>query len=65
MYQLAGVGLTLLLAIVGGTIAGKAISASTSTHLSLHPEEMFEDAMWWEEVEDEKPEDDLATGAHL
>lgn len=54
-----------MLAIVGGTIAGEAISAGTPSTLTLEPEEMYEDAMWWEEVEVEKPEEDLATGARL
>ncbi|KAK9819191.1 hypothetical protein WJX74_001012 [Apatococcus lobatus] len=65
MYQLAGVGATLVLAIIGGTIAGEAIAAGTPASLTLQAEEMYEDAMWWEEVESEKPEEDLATGARL
>ena len=65
MYQLAGIGITLVLAIVGGTFAGETIAAGTPSMLALEPEEMYEDAMWWEEVEVEKPEEDLATGARL
>ena len=38
---------------------------SEPSTLALEPEEMYVDAMWWEEVEVEKPEKDLATGARL
>ncbi|KAK9819226.1 hypothetical protein WJX74_009394 [Apatococcus lobatus] len=65
LYQPAGVGVTLMLAIVGGTIAGQAITAGTPASLTLEAQEMYEDAIWWDEVESEKPEEDLATGARL
>lgn len=60
-----GVAVTLFLAAVGGTLAGEAISGGTPPPLRLKVEEMYEDGMFWEEVEEEKPEEDLATGPRV
>ena len=64
-FQLAALGASLLLATVGGICAGKLVAAGTGM---MEPEDAFEDAHWWDEIEAESEtalEGDRATGARV
>ena len=64
-FQLAALGASLLLATVGGICAGKLVAAGAGM---MEPEDAFEDARWWDEIEAESEtalEEDRATGARV
>ena len=57
-WQLAAIAGMLLAAIVSGAVAGLIVKVIDPAHQSLGEEGYFEDALFWEEVEEEgeKPE---------
>jgi hypothetical protein len=61
LYQLAALGSTLAVAIVGGLLAGFLVAKIDFHKQDLSNEHLFEDAVFWAEVEPE--EADAAHGA--
>eukprot|EP00891_Asterochloris_glomerata_P004350 jgi/Astpho2/4350/Aster-08052 len=64
-FQLAALGASLLLATVGGVCAGRLVAAGAGR---MEPEDAFEDARWWDEIEAESEtalEEDRATGPRV
>lgn len=52
IYQLLGLGITLAAAIVGGLTAGLAVKYVDMAKQTLAEDELFEDAVFWAEVEE-------------
>ena len=53
LHQIFGILVTLGMAIGGGLLAGSAVKAVTPQVHKLQAEHLFDDGMWWEEVEEE------------
>lgn len=47
LWQLAALGATLAIALVGGTVAGAIVAKVSPTGHHLGEEDLFEDALFW------------------
>ncbi len=61
LYQIFGMLVTLGMAIGGGFVAATAVKTVTPQVHQLQTEHLFDDGMWWEEVEEEE----TASASHL
>ncbi|KAK9823721.1 hypothetical protein WJX72_004894 [[Myrmecia] bisecta] len=57
LYQLLALAVTLAIALVGGALAGTLVRLCSPARHTLGPELMYEDGVFWEEVEAEEGED--------
>lgn len=58
IFQLSALGTTLLVAVVGGLICGKLVSVVNFSGQEFTSVALYEDAMFWEEVELEEEEEE-------
>lgn len=55
LHQGIAIVLTLTIAVVGGLVAATAVKALTPEAQRLKADHMFDDGLWWDEVEGEEP----------
>ena len=53
-YQVFGILVTLGMAVGGGILAATAVKTATPSVHKLQTEHLFDDSMWWDEIEDEE-----------
>ncbi len=54
VYQIFGMLVTLGMAIGGGLLAATAVKTVTPSVHKLQAEHLFDDSMWWDEIEEQE-----------